>query len=231
MKKIFITGITKGLGKELFEQISERGYFVYGLLRNEKKFNELSEKSGKNIKLILADISFDDCIIKIEEAVKDEKIDLIINNAGIGGKEPKLENVEISDISALFNIHCLGVIRVLKALKTSLSGNNNATILNINSRFGSISRQSLGVYKDLEVSYSYRIAKAAQNMLTNCLKLEFKNQNFVSLMPGKMKTKISQSDADTLPAESAKKIIEFWEHGKFQNENGIKELNGDLIDW
>jgi hypothetical protein len=68
-------------------------------------------------------------------------------------------------------------------------------------------------------------------MLTNCLKIEFENQNFVSLMPGKLKTKISQPDADTLPSESAKKIIEYWEQGKFKNENGIKELNGNLIEW
>lgn len=229
MKKIFITGITKGLGKELFKQFSEREYFVYGLLRNEEKFNELSEKRNKNTGLILADISSDDCMLKIKEIVKDEKIDLIINNAGIGGKEFNLENVETSEILELFNIHCLGVIRILKALKSGF--HENTTVLNISSRLGSINRQSLGMYKNLEVSYSYRIAKASQNMLTNCLKIEFENQNFVSLMPGKLKTEISQPDADTLPSESAKKIIEYWEQGKLKNENGIKELNGNLIEW
>jgi hypothetical protein len=50
-------------------------------------------------------------------------------------------------------------------------------------------------------------------------------------MPGKLKTRISQTDADTLPSESAKKIIELWEQDKFKNENGIKELNGNLIEW
>lgn len=229
MKKIFITGITKGLGKELFKQFSERGYFVYGLLRNEKKLNELTEKWNKNTELILADVSSDDCMLKIKEVIKNEKIDLIINNAGIGGKDFKLENVETSEILELFNIHCLGAIRVLKALKFNLR--ENTTVLNVSSRLGSINRQSLGMYKNLEVSYSYRIAKASQNMLTNCLKIEFENQNFVSLMPGKLKTKISQPDADTLPSESARKIIEYWEQGKFKNENGIKELNGNLIEW
>lgn len=119
----------------------------------------------------------------------------------------------------------------MKALSTNFFENGNTTILNINSRFGSISRQSLGTYKDLEVSYSYRIAKASQNMLTNCLKLEFKNQYFVSIMPGKLKTEISQTDADMLPSESADKIIDLWEQGELRNENGIKELNGNLIEW
>ena len=231
MKKVFITGISKGLGKELFEQFAEREYFVYGLLRDEKTFNELQQISRKNIKLILADVSSDDCILKIQEIIKDDKIDLIINNAGMGGKESKLENIETSEVSKLFNVHCIGIIRVLKALRTNFSENGNSTILNINSRLGSITQQSLGIYKNLDVSYSYRIAKAAQNMLTNCLKVEFRNQTFVSLTPGKLKTEISQPDADTLPSESAKLIIDFWEQNKLQNGNGIKELNGNVIEW
>ena len=231
MKRVFITGISKGLGKELFEQFSEREYFVYGLLRDKLKFDELTENTKKNVKLILADISSDDCILKIKEVVRNDKIDLIINNAGIGGIESKLENIESIEVLKLFNVHCLGVIRVLKALIKNFSENKNATIVNVNSRLGSINRQSLGIYKNLDISYSYRIAKASQNMLTNCFKLEFKNQNFVSLMPGKLKTEISQPDADTLPSESAKRIIELWEQGKLLNENGIKELNENLIEW
>lgn len=231
LKKIFITGITKGLGKELFEQFYERGYFVYGLLRDPKKFDEFSELSMRNVQLILADISNDDCILQIQKIVKNDKIDLIINNAGIGGNGFKLEKLESNELLELFNVHCLGVIRVLKALKANFYDNENAIILNISSRLGSINRQSLGNYKNLEISYSYRIAKASQNMLTNCLKLEFENQNFISLMPGKLKTEISQPDADILPSESAKKIIELWEQCKLLNENGIKELDGDLIEW
>lgn len=230
MKKIFITGITKGLGKELFEQCYDRGYFVYGLLRNKNKVEELSEKYKANAKLILADISEDNCISSINEVVKDDKIDLIINNAGTGGKQSKLLHLETPELLELFNIHCLGAIRVLKALRENFIS-NNATIININSRLGSISRQSLGVYQNLEVSYSYRIAKASQNMLTNCLKSEFPNNNFISLMPGKLKTAISQPDADTMPYDSAKKIIRLREENKLKNENGIKEINEDLIDW
>ena len=87
MKKVFITGISKGLGKELFEQLFKKGYFVYGLLRNKNEFEELAKDKKENTEFILADISSDDCIHKIQEVVKNETIDLIINNAGISGKE------------------------------------------------------------------------------------------------------------------------------------------------
>ena len=156
----------------------------------------------------------------------------MINNAGIGGQEHQIENIESAEILKLFNIHCLGVFRTTKALTNNLMKAVRPVVLNLNSRFGSITRQANGTYKDLTVSYSYRIAKASQNMLTNCLRLEFKDSiDFISIHPGKMKTAIAQSDADTEPIEVAKRIVSYYESGKFTEMNGIIELEKEVIEW
>jgi len=231
LKKILITGINKGLGKELFNQLVEKDYFVFGLLRNKEVYNEINENKPKNVELILADISDDNCMDKIQQVVKKSTLDLVINNAGLGGEAIKLENVNSNEIIDLFNVHCLGVLRVMKSISKNLIKNNKATVINLNSRLGSITHQSTGTFKNLEVSYSYRIAKASQNMLTACLRLEFKDIIFVSLTPGKLKTGIGQVDADLLPSESAKRIIEYWEKEKFKNLNGILEVPDKLMEW
>ena len=231
MKKILITGINKGLGKELFNQLVEKDYFVFGLLRNKEVYNKINENKPKNVELILADISDDNCIDKIQQVVKNSTLDLVINNAGLGGEAMKLENVNSSEIIDLFNVHCLGVLRVMKSISKNLIKNNKATVINLNSRLGSITNQSIGTFKNLEVSYSYRIAKASQNMLTACLRLEFKDIIFVSLTPGKLKTEIAQVDADLEPSESAKRIIEYWEQEKFENTNGILEVPDKILEW
>ena len=67
MKTILITGINKGLGKELFNKLVDKGYFVFGLLRNEETYKELLKNKPKNVELILADISNDNCIIEINK--------------------------------------------------------------------------------------------------------------------------------------------------------------------
>ncbi len=231
MKTALITGVSRGLGKALFEQLCQKKYYVFGLLKDPKQFEEWRQQVPANVELILADLAADDCIPAIRDVVQSRSLDLIINNAGIGGKEYTLGNIDTIEIQELFNIHCLGVVRVLKALEKNFSTHKNATILNINSRLGSINRQSLGTYRNLNVSYAYRIAKAAQNMLTNCLKQEFPEQTFVSLMPGKLKTGIAQTDADTSPAKSAARIIALWENADFVNENGINEVGKALIEW
>ncbi len=231
-KSVLITGINKGLGKELFELFLTKGYTVYGLLRNQLVAEELKSNLPENGKLILTDISTEESINIIQKTISANTIDLLINNAGIGGNSHLIDEIEAKEIIDLFNIHCLGVFRTVKALKINLLKAKDPIVLNLNSRLGSITRQSNGAYENITVSYSYRIAKAAQNMLTNCLRNEFKDKiKFVSIHPGKMRTDIAQVDADIEPRVVANKIIQFYENGILLEENGITELGKELIEW
>lgn len=232
MRKILVTGINKGLGKEFFKQLAQSGYFVYGLLRNESYFNELSKQNMQHVKLILADVTHDDCIKKIKEVIVEEPLDLVINNAGIGGEGMTLDDTNATEILQLLDVHCLGVLRVLKATKVNLLMGNDPTVINLNSRFGSVSHQYNKTFQHLNVSYSYRIAKAAQNMLTNCLRLELGDRiEFVSITPGKLITELSQVDANLTPEEGARRIIEYWESGHLKSQNGILQIPDQLTEW
>lgn len=231
-KSVLITGVNRGLGKELFNCFARNNYFVYGLLRNEMEAQKLAQKYPKNSTIILADVSSDESIPRIQAAVQDHPIDLLINNAGIAGTSSIIQQTDSAELINLFNIHCLGVFRTTKALANNLVKAKKPMIININSRFGSITRQSQKVYEGLEISYAYRIAKAAQNMLTNCIRLEFKDSiEVISLHPGKMKTKIASKDADLDPIEVARKIFKFYDEGILKETNGIIELEKEVIEW
>jgi NAD(P)-dependent dehydrogenase (short-subunit alcohol dehydrogenase family) len=231
-KNVLVTGIGKGLGKELVEQLCGKGYFVYGLLRNREDYEHLNATKPENAALILADLSEDNCMEAIATVVKETPLHLVINNAGIGGTVVQLENTTSTEVARLFNVHCLGVLRVMKALRKNVLHGEHPVVINISSRMGSITHQSAGTFDDLEVSYSYRIAKASQNMLTACLRKEFGKQvAFVSLHPGKMKTELAQTDANLEPWQSAERIIDFWENGHFKPLNGILELPDKLLEW
>ncbi len=231
-KKVIITGINKGLGKELFNLFASKNYFVYGILRKKSELEVFKKKYPDNTKIILADLSSDESMKRIQESVQDSPIDLLINNAGITGGAHLIRNTDPTEVHNLFNVHCLGVLRTTKALANNLVKANRPIILNLNSRFGSITRQSNRTYENLTISYSYRIAKAAQNMLTNCIRLEFKDRiEVISIHPGKMKTGIAQTDADIEPVEVANRIFDFYENGKLKETNGIIELDKEVIEW
>ncbi len=231
-KKVLITGISRGLGKALFTLFATRDYFVYGILRKQSELEAFEKKHPKNSKIILADLSSDKSIKLIQAAVQDNPIDLLINNAGIAGNAHLIQHTDSAEIIDLFNIHCLGVLRTTKALTDNLVKAKKSIILNLNSRFGSITRQANKTYENLRVSYSYRIAKAAQNMLTNCIRLEFKDRiEVISIHPGKMKTEIAQTDANITPIEVANSIVHFYENGQLKEANGIIELEKEIIEW
>jgi short-subunit dehydrogenase len=231
-KTIFITGIARGLGHELFLYAIEKGYRVCGLVRKEESIALLNQYASEHVKLIAADLSDDASMEQIRTIVGNERIDLLINNAGIGGETFTLDTVTPGEVMELLNIHCLGVLRVTKALVGNLQNSDRPIVLNMNSRFGSLAYQYNGMFKHLDVSYSYRIAKAAQNMLTNCLRNELGDRiEFVSVTPGKLITRLAQKDAQLSPAEAAQNIIDFWEQGLFKTENGIVQVKGDLTPW
>ena len=231
MKHAFITGVSKGLGNELFKLLLEKGYRVTGLVRKEEDLKKLSGNLHPNAKLVLGDVGQDAVIEKIRNDVPGT-VDLLINNAGIGGRGVKLKEINPADVNTAFNIHCTGALRVVQALISNLLAADNPVVINISSRMGSVTNQVAGVYHDLEVSYAYRIAKSSQNMLTACLRAEFGDKIiFVSLHPGKMKTQKAQVDADVEPWESAAQIVEAWENGKIKAENGILELPGNVLPW
>jgi NAD(P)-dependent dehydrogenase (short-subunit alcohol dehydrogenase family) len=105
--------------------------------------------------------------------------------------------------------------------------------LNINSRMGSVAGQYSGKYDHLERSYEYRIAKAAQNMLSACLYGEFGKQIAVfQVHPGRIKTATAQSDAVLEPSKAAVLIYQLWTAGKMKSGQGIYDAEtGELYSW
>lgn len=80
-------------------------------------------------------------------------------------------------------------------------------------------------FDDREFSYSYRIAKASQNMLSICLKQEFKtcNINIISIHPGRIQTQSGSSDANSSALEAAKKIYKWIEDGNINKDGTFTE--------
>ncbi len=232
MKKILVTGISKGLGKALTLNLIKNDCQVFGVIRDIRQFEIFEKSQQERIIPIVADLSTDDCIPIIQNVISNTPIDLLINNAGIGGRSFTLETASSEELLELFHIHCLGAFRVTKSIINNLLSTTNPTVININSRLGSITEQSKGTFSHLEVSYSYRIAKAAQNMLTSCLQNEFRKRlNVYSVHPGKLITEISQTDADVTAEVAAERIVAAWKQGGLNEKQGIINIGSEKYNW
>ena len=82
--KALITGASSGIGRDMARVLSDKGYDLILVARDKKNLEKLKEELDTNIKIISMDLSNPDNCKKLYEQVKDEDINILINNAGFG---------------------------------------------------------------------------------------------------------------------------------------------------
>jgi NAD(P)-dependent dehydrogenase (short-subunit alcohol dehydrogenase family) len=173
----------------------------------------------------VADVSTDDAEREIAHVIGQytEVLDVLINNAGTIKKHRGINETTIEDLEKLFGVHCLGAFRCLRSTLPFLRQSERAVVINISSRWGSISRTVSGNGGGI---YSYQIAKCAQNMLTACLDQDLRPEGIrvMAVHPGRLKTEVGAPDADTLPREAAEALADWIEQVNGQTFSGLFDL-------
>jgi len=79
-KVVLVTGASSGIGKITAEFLAEKKFIVYGSSRNPK------QEKVNNVNFIQLDLNDSNSIEKAVETIieKEGKIDVLINNAGVG---------------------------------------------------------------------------------------------------------------------------------------------------
>ena len=228
-----ITGVSRGFGLELAREYCRLKWRVFGVLRNKEHMAAVSSELGKAFIPILSDLRDDAAATIIRQHLegKAESISLMVNNAGIAGTGYEIEKVSCNEIKEMFDVHCCGAIRCLQAALPFLKKAEHATIVNVNSRLGSIRNVSSGCYDHINASYGMRIAKAAQNMLSASLHRELKNTGIsvFSVHPGKILTRMGSPDADMTAKQAALRFIDWLPKTTQEREFGYFEAGaGEL---
>lgn len=180
MKKVvFITGASSGIGRAIGIFLHQKGFVVYGSSRNPEKI------SNSVFPLLSMDVR--DCE-SIKNAIQkiiavSGKIDVVINNAGIGITGP-LEEIPMSEIRNNFETNFFGPIEVIKAILPQMRLQKSGLIINIT---------SIAAYMGLPYRSVYSASKGALSLLTEALSMELKpfNVQIVNVAPGDFATNIA----------------------------------------
>ena len=163
---IVVTGCSRGIGFELIKLLSGNNK-VYCISRNINSLIELKDQISypENLFYLKGDI----CQIDqktIDQWIKEDSVDVLVNNAGLLINKPFLEQT-YADYKAVMDVNLYGVINMTQLLVKKLK-NAKGQVLNIGSIGG---MQGSSKYSGLSV---YSSSKAAVTILTECLALEFK---------------------------------------------------------
>lgn len=179
-KVVLVTGGSSGIGKSIGDYLSEKGYRVYGTSRNPSSVSnppdfpllEMNVTNKESIELAVA--------LVIE---KEGRIDVLVNNAGIGITGP-VEETPNSEIHQAFDTNFYGPINVIKAVLPAMRKQGNGKIINITSIAG---------YMGLPYRGIYSATKAALEITTEALRMEIKQFGIqmTNVAPGDFATNIA----------------------------------------
>lgn len=82
--KALVTGASSGIGKDIAKYLGSKGYELILVARDESKLKEVAQEIPTKVKIEVADLSKKEEVLELWEHVKEDKIDMLINNAGFG---------------------------------------------------------------------------------------------------------------------------------------------------
>ena len=121
-KTCLITGCSEGgVGAALAEAFKEKNYHVFVTARSTYKIPEILH-GASNVTVLALDVSSSGSIAAVAKVIQDEtggKLDVLINNAGLGMEMPVLDT-SIAEAKKLFDINFFGALEMIQVFSPML---------------------------------------------------------------------------------------------------------------
>ncbi len=198
---VVITGASRGLGKALAEQLTQKGAKVVVSARSEIDYG--------GVTTVVADVTKEEDHSKVLSKAMDQfgRIDIWINNAGVWPPKAPLEHADLEDARKVFDVNFFGLAYGSKAALVQMKKQGSGTIVNIISTAGFLARPEQTIYA---------ASKHAAKGFTDSLREEIKNTpiKVIAVYPGGFQSNLFDKAKpanfeDFMTTESvAEKIIE-----------------------
>jgi len=214
-----VTGANKGIGFSTTKQLLAMGYHVYLGARDEVKgrtaIGQLYKMGFSKVSLLVIDVanaaSIDDALKRF--ASLESRLDVLINNAAIGGTQPQqASSINMDLLREVLETNYFGVVRVTQAFLPLMFNSESPRIVNVSSELGSLSYHSRTKAEYFAKHLmAYSTSKAALNSFTVLLANEFQHTSFKinCVTPGFTATDLNNNSGSQTPDDAARIIVEY----------------------
>lgn len=175
-KRIFITGGASGLGKAIALKYAQQGYRVcIGDVNDERGKEALGEllALGNDACYLTCNVRDMEDLEKAQIALTERwgGVDIVVNNAGVGGTSGPLDEVPQEDWDDVLDINLNGVMRGIRAFTPLFKQQKSGYFVNIAS--------AAGLFSPAHMS-AYNVAKAGVISLSESMRYELTPFNIVT---------------------------------------------------
>jgi NAD(P)-dependent dehydrogenase (short-subunit alcohol dehydrogenase family) len=187
-KVALITGGASGLGREIARELISRGSTIVLADVNTERLEEAKKELGIDL-VVNGDVSVEEDVVRVYQAVMDHygRLDLAINNAGIGVSVPVIET-SVEQFEQLVGVNLRGVYLGTREAMKIIGDQQEGTVVNISSGMVRVTG-----YANLSL---YSLSKAGIENFTQCVAREYQEEEGIRLftvLPGRMKTNLHES--------------------------------------
>ena len=228
VKNIVITGVSSGIGRASLDLLHEKGYHIFGSVRNQADADKLSKIYPDRFTPLLFDVQNHDEVVRASKVVFEhcETLAGLINNAGIAIPGP-LEHLSEQQFEKQLDVNVKSIRRITNLFLPLLGAKLNASkppgrIINISSVSGLFNSPYNGAYS---------ISKHALESMTDVYRRELRRYGIkvIAIEPGPIKTEIWKKNLNKMDEfkdsdyyevlQKADKIIENAERNALPVEN------------
>ncbi len=224
MTTAIVIGADRGIGAALIDVYRERGCDAIAVCLGDG-----APWADTNVRVIChIDVTSSEAVEKLAAEVGATPIDVLVHVAGVGALD-KWGQFDFDAMLKHYDLNALGPLRVVSALAENLTKGSRVGI--VTSRMGSIGDNASGRM------YSYRMSKAAANMLGVNLHHELapKGVHVMLLHPGTVATQMTKGargwDDFTKPAESAAGLAAQLDTLGPDSPIEFRHADGTLLPW
>lgn len=229
--RVLITGSNRGIGLAYVQQLLARGDTVYAASRQPEQAADLQALTATyddQLILVQMDVADADSVAAAGAAVQQhtDALDLLINNAGVNPDEGGLGDLQKDQLLWVLEVNVAGVMLVTQQFTDLLAAGANPRVVHISSGAGSLAQASAGML-------SYRVSKAALNMLHRVLDFDLRERGITTLAlnPGWVATDMGGADASLQPDESVRQQLQVINAMTLAESGAFKNYDGSTLPW
>jgi len=143
--KALITGASSGIGRDMARYLASKNIDLILVARRKERLEELKTKFDVNVRILCFDLSKQDSVFQLFESVKNEKIDIAINNAGFGLFGEFLET-DLTRELEMIDLNVISYHILTKLFLQKLEKDGGGYLLNVCSSAGLLAGPRLATY-------------------------------------------------------------------------------------
>jgi len=145
-KTVFVTGATRGIGRELVKQLTALGFSVFGTGRDEVSLESLKAETG--CLGAVADLSDPEQVVSIYRQASEAlgQVDILINNAGLNHRKDPVVDIQLDDWELQYAVNLRAPMLLSREALRDMSERKSGHIVNVVSTIAKTSQPNYSTY-------------------------------------------------------------------------------------